>query len=360
MMIRQSIKKYRAVALCSAVLLSLPAVAQQTIKISVISGNAPANTPIGAAIDVFMPTVDKILAKSNRYKVAWVQGFSGTIVKTRGELEGLESGLGDLGIVPAVFYSDKLPLYQVTYQTPFSSRDPQVLTDAINHVVEKFPEFQRQWDKYNQVTLMTSAAAANYAIWTKREVKSLAELKGVKIGVGGPNLPWLRSTGATGVLSTADTIYNSLQTGVYDGIVMWQQIVGALKFCELAPYHLDAGLGGVAMFVFNANKNSWAKFPDEVKGAITQAMKPWSDENIRRINDGDRNGEDLCVKSYKQRTVRLSDADTRAWANSLPPLGRDWAKQVDSAGLPGSKVLAEWMAFMRAKKQPVVRDWDKQ
>ena len=359
-MIRHRFNRYHAVALCSAVLLSLPAVAQQTIKISVISGNAPANTPIGAAIDVFMPTVDKILAKSGRYKVGWVQGFSGTIVKTRGELEGLESGLGDLGIVPIVFYPDKLPLYQVTYQTPFSSKDPQVITDAINHVVEKFPEFQRQWDKFNQLTLMTSAAAANYAIWTKREVKSLAELKGVKIGVGGPNLPWIRSTGAIGVLSTADTIYNSLQTGVYDGIVMWQQIVGALKFCELAPYHLDAGLGGVAIFSFNANKASWAKFPDEVKGAITQAMKPWSDENIRRINDGDRQSEALCVKSYKQRTVRLSDGDTRAWANSLPPVGRDWAMQLVSAGQPGSKVLAEWMDFMRVKKQPVVRAWDKQ
>lgn len=347
-------------ALAAAALIGLPAAAQQTIKITVISGNAPANTPIGASIDAFSPSVDKILAKTGKYKVQWVQGFSGTIVKTRGELEGVESGLGDLGIVPAVFYVDKMPLYQISYMTPFTSKDVNVLTDGMNHLINTFPDFAKEMDKYNQIPLGVSAAMENYAIWTKKEAKRLTDLKGVKIGVGGPNMPWIRPTGAVGVLTTLDTIYNGLQTGVYDGIVMWQQVVGAFKFCELAPYHLDANLGGVAMFTFTANKNSWTKFPDEVKAAIKQSMKAWSDENNRRITVGTKDGTALCAKTYKQKTARLSDADTKAWANSLPPLALDWAKQREAAGQPGRKILAVWMDYMRGKKQPVVRQWDKQ
>ncbi len=58
--------------------------AQQNIKISIISGNAPAKTPIGAAIDGFSPAVDKVLAKTGKLKVQWVHGISATVVKTRG------------------------------------------------------------------------------------------------------------------------------------------------------------------------------------------------------------------------------------------------------------------------------------
>src|SRR3970282_1381187 len=105
----------------------------------------------------------------------------GTIVKTRGELEGVETGLGDLGIVPGVFYVDKMPLYQLSYQTPFTSKDLNALTEGFNALVEKSPEFTRELEKYNQVPLRTAAAMENYAIWTRREISRLGDLKGMKI-----------------------------------------------------------------------------------------------------------------------------------------------------------------------------------
>ena len=350
-------------ALAVALAVTLPmctALAQQTIKITIVSGNAPTNTPIGAAIDAFSPAVDKYLARTGKYKVSWVHGFSGTIVKTRGELEGIEAGLGDLGIVPGVFYVDKLPLFQISYMTPFTSHDVDVLADNINQLLATFPDFTKEMDKYNQIPLGVAAAMDNYAIWSKKQLNSLTELKGVKIGVGGPNVPWIRPTGAVPVLSTIDTMYNSLQTGVYDASLMWQQIIGALKMCEVVPYKLDASLGGVAMFVFTANKNAWAKYPEEVKEAIRAAIKPWSDDNNRRIKAGSQKGLDLCVEQYKQKTVKLSDADIKTWAMALPPLGLDWAKQRDAAGQAGTKILDAWMNGMRERKQPIVRNWDKE
>ena len=42
----------------------------------------------------------KILAKTGNYKVSWITGFGGQIVKVRGELEGVQTGLGDIGVVP--------------------------------------------------------------------------------------------------------------------------------------------------------------------------------------------------------------------------------------------------------------------
>lgn len=349
-----------AAALALTSVLALPADAQQTLKISIISGNAPGNTPIGAAIDAFSPAVDRILARTGKYKVQWLHGFSGTVVKTRGELEGMEAGLGDLGLVPGVFYVDKLPLYQISYMTPFTTTDVDVLADSIKNLVDKFPEFTREMEKYNQIPLRVAAVVDNYALWSKRELRTLNDLKGMKVGVGGPNVPWIRPTGAVPVLSTLDTMYTSLQTGIYDATLMWQQVAGAFKLCELAPYNLDANLGGVAMFIMTANKDSWARFPDEVKAAIREALDPWSADNNRRIREGTERGREICVKQFNQKTVRLSDADTREWAMSLPPIAMQWAKQREAAGQPGMKILTAWMDMMRAKNQPIVRHWDKE
>jgi hypothetical protein len=141
-----------------------PAEAQEQIKLTIVSGNAPAFTPIGAAIQAFIPKVDELLAKSGKHKITWVQGFSGSIVKPRGELEGVQAGLGDVGVVPGPFYADKLSLYQVGYHTPFVSKELDVTTAGMAHLAAKFPEMGKQGEKFNQLVLRAAGVADNYVI----------------------------------------------------------------------------------------------------------------------------------------------------------------------------------------------------
>ena len=76
-----------------------PAGAAEKIKLTIISGNTQNFAPIGAAIKSYLPKVDEILARTGKYKISWIKGFGGQIVKVRGELDGVEAGLGDLGVV---------------------------------------------------------------------------------------------------------------------------------------------------------------------------------------------------------------------------------------------------------------------
>jgi predicted SnoaL-like aldol condensation-catalyzing enzyme len=45
---------------------------------------------------------------------------------------------------------------------------------------------------------------------------------------------------------------------------------------------------------------------------------------------------------------------------AMPNVAQAWAKREDAANLPGSKMLSAWMDYMREKKQPIVRHWDKE
>ena len=70
-----------AMPLSVAAAVVAPADAAQKYRLTIISGNTHHYAPIGAAIKAFIPKVDEILARTGKYKVSWVQGFGGTVVK---------------------------------------------------------------------------------------------------------------------------------------------------------------------------------------------------------------------------------------------------------------------------------------
>jgi TRAP-type C4-dicarboxylate transport system substrate-binding protein len=349
-----------ACALALAMLVPGPAVAQQQIRLTIVSGNAPTFTAIGAAIAAFIPKVDELLARSGKYKINWVQGWSGSIVKPRGELEGIQVGLGDVGIVPGPFFPDKLTLFQIGYYTPFTSKDLDVVTEGMNRLMAKFPEMAGQGEKFNQIVLKSAGVADNYVLFSKREIKQFSDLKGMKIAAVGANQPWVAAAGATPVATELATQYNAYQTGVFEGMVLWQQAYTAFRMCELGAFRLDTDFGAVSPILLTVNKDSWAKLPDDVKTALREATNTWASETDKRIKSASEAGRQRCEKDHNLKTTKLSDADRKAWAFAMPNVAQNWAKRQDAANLPGSKMLAEWMNYMREKKQPVVRQWDRE
>jgi TRAP-type C4-dicarboxylate transport system substrate-binding protein len=182
----------------------------------------------------------------------------------------------------------------------------------------------------------------------------------MKLSAVGANLPWIIAAGAAAVSGEMSTTYNSLQTGVYEGTMLWQQIVAALKICEPAPYALDAGLGGSPTVALTVNKNVWAKLPAEVKKAFQQGAERWHEVNMDVLLGGARSGAELCAKQFKQETTKLSDADRKTWATAMPNLGQEWAKRATAKGGPGKEMLSSWMQFLRSKNQVLMRDWDRE
>jgi TRAP-type C4-dicarboxylate transport system substrate-binding protein len=336
-----------------------PAIAQQTFNITVISGNAPQLSAVKAVTDGFIPTVNEALAKGGKYKINWNEAYSGQIAKPRGELEAIQTGLGDIGVIITAYTPDKMPLHQIAFSTPFASTEIGDLIDGINLMNEKFADFRKEWDAFGQVMLRASAVVDNYVLFTKKPVKSFEDLKGMKLMGVGANLPWLRAAGAAAITGEIATVYNSLQTGIYEGTLLWQQITAALKLCEPARYALDIGIGGSPTVALSINKRTWEKLPDEVKQAFRDGAKRWHEVNMKVLLDGTKTGEDACVKQFNQVKHRLDDADRKKWAEAMQPLGQEWAKQASAKGAPGKEMMTVWMDFLRSKGQPILRHWDR-
>ena len=299
--------------------------AQQSINITLLSGFPPPATTVGAAIDVYVPAVDATLAKTGNFKINWNLAHSGQIVKPRGELEGLETGLGDLSIVVTAFHADKVPLYEVSYKTPFTTKNLDLIARTTKKMEGMFPAYAAGWKKFNQMSLYPTGAVDNYIIISKNPLKSLADLKGRKVGAAGPNLPWVLAAGAAGVQTNLAEAYNSLSTGIYDNMVVWQQAMGAFKLCEPAPFMMDAGLGAIQSNILNVNLDFFDALPGEVRNALVDNAEAWHVENARRVNEGAAKGLARCKSEFGTITSSMSAAERKQWATTMPNIAKAWA-----------------------------------
>ena len=55
----------------------------------------------------------------------------------------------------------------------------------------------------------------------------------------------------------------------------------------------------------------------------------------------------------------LSDAERKRWADALPPLGKEWAADMDAKGMPGTKVLKAYVDGLSGAGVQFPRDWTK-
>jgi len=346
-------------ALALSAAMAAPALAQQTINLTAIDGYPPRALWVKEFINFYIPEVDKRLAKDGKYKIRWNQAWGGQIVKPRGVLEGIQAGLGDIGIVTTAIYGDKMKVMSVAYMTPFTTTDPALVAKTIDELADKFPGIKKTFDSYNQVYLTNSVVLDSYQMFSKNEAKDLKGYDGMKIASAGPNLRYLPPTGAVGVAGSLNNYYNMIQTGVVDGCMLWPEAAATFKLAEVAPYMMKADIGTMNSKVLSVNKDSWNKLPPDVQKVLAEVAIDYRDHLAKLA--ASLGGSSL--EKYKKaggKVVVLSQADRSKWAKAIPNIAEEWAKDLDKEGLQGTAMLSYYMDAMRAAKQPIERQWDKE
>ena len=209
-------------------------------NITVATGHPPVIPWVRVLRDQFIPEVNKQLEGSG-HKIVWNQAYGSTIVKLGGELDAIQKGIVDMSIVGATFHPAKLNLLNVAYYHPFSSLSVEATVKTVDAMYAKVPEMRKLWES-NNATYLAGVGVDAFSLFTTKPVHQLSDLKGLKVGGVGPNLNWLRGTGAVGVVVTPNTIYNDLQAGVYDGLLIAVSQGSSLKLHEVAPYMLKADI----------------------------------------------------------------------------------------------------------------------
>jgi TRAP-type C4-dicarboxylate transport system substrate-binding protein len=337
-----------------------PAMAQQTINLTVAAGQAlRALPPLALLSEWWVPEVDKrVKAAGLNIKINWKQAYAGSLLKPTKVLEGTRDGITDIGFEPTIFHPDKLPLEQVSFMVPFTTTDVELVGKTIERMHQTIPEYKAQYDKFNVIRLAGSSYDS-YELFTTAPVKTFADLKGKKIATAGAALQWLRNTPAAPVQSNMMLYYNSAKTGVIDGFIIFPSAVRGMKYPEAAPNLTMVGFGAQYAAALLVNKNVWNKLPPELQKILRETALEWGAKADAMMQNRGKDGV-AATKGFKNTQVfALPRAEQTKWANAMPNIAKEWADRLDKQGLPGSKTLAAYMTEIRKSGAKPVRDWDK-
>lgn len=328
------------VALAAAALLALAAgsARAEDIKLRIASGHPAANTYVQLMQDFFVPEVTKRVAARTQHKLQFIEGYGGSMVKTSDTLEGVESGVVDIGGHNFGFKPSQLPLHSFMVALPFGTMSPVMSVKIARAVYDKVPYMSKVFeDKYNQ-RLLALISDTGYNIGTTFEWSQVADLKGRKIAGAGLNLKWLEFAGATPVQSALTEAYTSMQTGVYNGWIMFPSGWVNFKLTDVAKYYTEVGFGAITWHGLTMNKARFAKLPKDVQDIILEVSREY-EVMTGTVNEANYPKQMAELKRIGAVVKSVPDSVRLDWAKSLTHWPQERATELDKLGLPGSQVL---------------------
>lgn len=325
---------------------------------TVVAGHPPIFLWVKTLTDTFIPATNKAL-EGTGHTMKFTEAYGGTLAKVGGELEAMEEGLAQIGIVSSLFEPSLLSLQNVSYATPFGSPDVDIVFDTVDQMHEEIPDMKKLWEDHDMEYLGGGFGLEDYLLMTKFPVKTLADLNGRKINAPGPAVNWLKDTGAVGVSGNLTTYYNDLQTGVTEGVIVFPTAAAPAKLFEQAKYVTITNFGAQYAGAIVAKKSWFDELPAEVQAAIRTGVDEFA-VAYRAGLEQRVAGAFEAMKAGGAEIFELPEAERVAWAKALPNLPMDWAKELDGKGLAGTAVAKSYLEKLRAAGAKLPRDWDKE
>ena len=146
-------------------------------------------------------------------------------------------------------------------------------------------EMAERWNiKYFGPTFLPA-----YEFMGNKRIASVADMKGVKMRIGGLNAKALQTFGAVPTMVTAPESYQALERGTIDSFGFpYSYTFGAYKLYEVSKYVTE----GMAMSGFlcwqGVSLAAWNKLPDDLKAKLPQAQELATDGAAEGLQEGRR------------------------------------------------------------------------
>lgn len=295
-------------------------------------------------IGVLVPWAEKIEKSTNgRVKIKFFVG--GALGKPGQIYDMVSKGVADIGWDICDYSPGKFPLTTVI-ELPFMVKTAEKGSVVIWKAYDKFPAFKKEYG--DTKLLFLSAHAPGFFATTKKPIRSLDDLKGLKIKTASSfTTDAMRLFGAVPVTQPVTETYTSLERGVVDGVVAPFDGIRVFKLHELLKYYTPADFYSLVFWVA-MNKKKFDSLPSDIKKVIEDnSGEMWSRLHGRSFDEGYAASKKVCIEKGMER-VEFPDAEMKKLIELTAPLKEKWAKDMEAKGLPGKAVL-EYVTQLNAE-----------
>ena len=275
----------------------------------------------------------KEIAKRTNGKVQVTMFYGGTLTPADKCYDGVVKGISDIGFSVLSYTMGKFPLCEVL-DLPLGSKTATTATRMVNDFYNKFKP-----KELDEVKVMYLHAHGPGILHTKKPVKTLEDLKGMKIRATGTTAKIAASLGATPVAMPMGDTYDAISRGVAEGVVCPMEALQGWKLGEVIKYTTqNYGSAYNMVFFVVMNKKKWDSFSPDIQKTIEQINEEWIAKQGATWDEIDKLGTDFAVKQG-DTLIPLSKEEDARWAKATQPLFDEYVKEKTAKGLPAADAL---------------------
>jgi TRAP-type transport system periplasmic protein len=198
---------------------------------------------------------------------------------------------------------------------------------------DKYPEIRKEFANVKVIGLFT---APNMYLMTTKPVKSLADLKGMRIKAPIELVQPLKALGAEALIMPMTEVYESVNKGILTGLWGSHELYKSMKFVDVVKYETDllSVIGPIPSRIMP--DSSWKKLPADIQKIFEANKEWWSNECLREVLKVDVEGFEMAKKAGIQFS-QLPASEVQKFHDLYDTELAKLAKGLDDKGLPGTK-----------------------
>lgn len=217
---------------------------------------------------VFLAYAEEVTARTDG-QVNFEHHYNASLCELPAAIGCVSNGTVDIAFETHAF-TPELALASLS-STAFVSRDLQAAADAHSQLHQENEAYRSEFeDRGVEVLFHVPNSAAVLA--AGEPIESLADLDGMSVRAAGPMAMAMEGLGANPVATDPAEIYESVERGVVQGLVLPLESVVDMRLHEVGPHIYDIGehVGLYAMSGYAINQSVWESLPDDVRDVMTE------------------------------------------------------------------------------------------
>jgi TRAP-type C4-dicarboxylate transport system substrate-binding protein len=214
----------------------------------------------------------------------------GTLTPADKCYDGVVKGISDIGFSVLAYTRGKFPLTEVS-DLPLGMKTGLVASKVINDYYKKFKP-----KELDEVKVMYLHGHGPGIIHSKKEIKTLEDLKGMKIRCTGMAAKIVGALGGTPVAMPMGETYDALSRGVVDASMAPQEALQGWKWGEVVKCTIEnfGSSYSTGMFVV-MNKDKWNSLSPDIQKIIEQINEEYIEKQGKTWDEIEKVGRDYTI-----------------------------------------------------------------
>lgn len=252
--------------------------------------------PFSRADQSWIDYVEKRSGGRLRIRTFW----SGTLLSSDMSMEELRHGVADIGLVTPIYVKGGTHLIRSQSGFYSGARTVESQVALYRCIAAANPQVGRELAGLK--VLAVQGGSLPGIVTRDRAVRSLAELRGLRLRAPTELLSVLEQLGVDAVNMPMGDVYSAMAKGEIDGVIAPADTFKALHFAEVARYFNDLPIPRGAYPARAMNEKRWNALSPELRAILDQATPVWEAALATEV----RRAIGVGFDEAKKRGVKIS------------------------------------------------------